>query len=86
MLRETEFLPKTRFLLRDFLTWGKEFSVIIAADKVDNHQFIIEAKMARHNNDSIHIGTDRQLFVDDFWIAEAKMSRSVCMSRCVGRL
>ena len=28
--------------------------------------------MARHNNDSIHIGTDRQLFVDDFWIAEAK--------------
>ena len=29
--------------------------------------------MARHDNDStpIHIGTDRQLFVDDFWITEA---------------
>ena len=27
--------------------------------------------MVRHDNDSIHIGTDRQLFVDDFWITEA---------------
>ena len=30
--------------------------------------------MARHDNGSIpiHIGTDRQLFVDDFWIVDAK--------------
>ena len=30
--------------------------------------------MAQHDNDStpIHTNTDRQLFVDDFWIAEAR--------------
>ena len=43
--------------------------------------------MARHNNDSIHIGTDRQLFVDDLWIAEAKdVTRRLHEPVHVGRL
>ena len=48
-------------------------ALIITDSKVENHQFV-EVKMARYDNDStpIHIGTDRQLFVDDFWIAEAQ--------------
>ena len=48
-------------------------SVIIAETTVDNHQFI-GVKMAQPDNDRepIHINTNRQLFVDNFWIAEAK--------------
>ena len=48
-------------------------TIIIAENRVENYQFL-EGKMAQHDNDSapIHIGTDRQLFVDDFWIDEAK--------------
>ena len=48
-------------------------AIIIAESRVENYQFM-EGKMAQHDNDStpIHISTDRQLFVDDFWIDEAQ--------------